>query len=500
MKKQEIKTVIRSKINDFHEEIEKLKDDKRSLQSKLSTQAGLSKHSYLYAPTKFVYRDPIYGSIPLCNASFRTLNCQSMQRLRALKQTGPVHLVYTGATHTRLSHSVGTYHLARMVLRHLVSLPGGNDIEPELGRAFLAAALLHDVGHFPHSHILEELKFGKFTPNHEKASIDVINSDSELQEIIQNVWNLELPLVASLIQDSNEGIAIPLFLRTILNSSIDIDKMDYLQRDSYHAGVPYGNIEHMRLIESLRIDSGTGKLLISERGIAPIETVFFAKYLMFRNVYWHHTVRIAAAMLRRCFLDFVSVISDDLKEVTAETAEVRRVLRSTDDTFEQEMTRILNERDIELPASFELLGHLNGRILFKRSATFSCDIQRSLEDQLKDPLRRRDVEMQLCREFSENSNPIEDHDILIDIPSRANFIKTKSAESPDPPDIAFEEPLPGHINGVVPWESRRFVSSFDSAAINELEERIRKIRFVCRPNVDHLNEYVKVKANSLLIG
>src|SRR5207249_8162031 len=112
-------------------------------------------------------RDSIYGSIPISEAAYATLDTQAFQRLKHIKQVGPVYLVYPGATHTRFSHCIGVYHLARLALRHLVSIA---DIQPEDGRVTLAAAMLHDIGHFPLSHLIDELSINKPSLYHTELS------------------------------------------------------------------------------------------------------------------------------------------------------------------------------------------------------------------------------------------------------------------------------------------------------------------------------------------
>jgi len=503
MKTKRAEDLIRSKISGLRDTVKKLESENSKLRGQLASlqqvrkkQVGLSKHSYLFGHTKYTIRDPIYGSIPLSAEAYKTLNCKCMQRLRGLKQNGAVHLVYTGSTHTRLSHSIGVYHLARMVLQRLVSQPKGEEIEPELGKALLAASLVHDVGHFPFSHALEELKFKNFHPNHEKFTCALISEDDELQGLITKEWGVGVDTVISLIAKSDSDDTVPPFLKAILNSSIDIDKMDYLQRDAYHAGVPYGSVEHVRLIESLRIDPQNNELTVHERGVASIESLLFAKYLMFRNVYWHHGVRIVTAMIKRASLDFILNLGYDIKDINTDTPEIKRLLRATDDTFLRDMKNMLDERKLKPPKSICLLERIGQRRLLKRAVTLNCEEEPDLDRKFRDPLEKRETEATVCEEFSKchalKGKKLDKCDILIDVPEPEYFIGgSPPGEFADPPRIFFDDPPPTFSDGRVPWGNTKYISSFDEATLRTMEERIRKIRYVYNPDIPELKEIIR---------
>ncbi len=264
-----------------------------------SPRRSLDRHAYLFAPAPHSVRDAIYGSVPLSHAAFATLDTAAFQRLKHIKQVGPVFLVYPGATHTRFGHSIGVYHLTRLALQHLTTLA---DIEPEIGRATLAAALLHDIGHFPYSHVMDEIVVDGNRLSHLELTVDFIETEGELRGVLEEAWEVDPGLVVDLLT-GRPNSRIPRFLYTLIDGPMDMDKLDYLNRDAHHTGVPYGRVEVQRLIDFLAVDPDTADLLITEAGVGTVESVIFAKYLMFRYVYWHHTARIAGAMINRAVLD-----------------------------------------------------------------------------------------------------------------------------------------------------------------------------------------------------
>ncbi|MBX3421251.1 MAG: HD domain-containing protein [Pirellulaceae bacterium] len=243
-------------------------------------------------------RVPPEQDVPITNRVRTVLDTPAMQRLRHISQLGLVAYVYPGAVHTRLEHSLGVYRLACQVLRHLgqaqpelLSSISASDI-----KLFLLAALLHDVGHWPYCHPIEDMRLAD-VPGHEQAARYWI-TQGILAETIERDWSVDPQGVADFLsQPAMDGRRR--LLQHILNGPVDIDKMDYLQRDSLHAGVPYGrNFDVARLLSSLRLDAEHG-LTITGKGKTAAEMMVFSRYVMFSEVYWHHGVRSATAMLQR---------------------------------------------------------------------------------------------------------------------------------------------------------------------------------------------------------
>ncbi len=163
----------------------------------------------------------------------------------------------------------------------------------------LAAALLHDIGHWPFGHPIEDLGLGQL-PDHEELALRDIQSD-EVATILRKDWRLEPRDVANLVAGNVETPAQRI-LSSILSGPIDVDKIDYLMRDSLHAGVPYGqHFDRRRLIGSLCLNEAGDALAITDKGKTAAEMMVFARYVMFSEVYWHHAVRSATAMLQRAF-------------------------------------------------------------------------------------------------------------------------------------------------------------------------------------------------------
>jgi HD superfamily phosphohydrolase len=255
--------------------------------------------------TGSLVRIPPADDVPITDRVCRVLDTAPMRRLASISQLGMVSLVYPGATHSRLEHSMGVYHNAlRMLARFSSDTEFKSLVPPELAEAFVLAALLHDVGHWPYCHPIEDMRLGNLG-EHETRIADWI-SDSELAQCIDDDWACDHQDVLALLEpkhqqgDGRDTVSFR-FLASCLSGPIDIDKLDYLQRDSLHAGVPYGrNFDVGRLISSMCMNPQNSRLAIGEKGRTAAEMMVFARYVMFSEVYWHHAVRSATAMLQRC--------------------------------------------------------------------------------------------------------------------------------------------------------------------------------------------------------
>lgn len=249
--------------------------------------------------------------VPVTKRIRSILDTPAMQRLRSVSQLGLVSLVYPGATHSRFEHSLGVYRLACEVLKHLCNAEAefAKSLTADDAKTFLLAALLHDVGHWPYCHPIEDLQFD-WVPKHELLAHELICQGS-VAEAIRSDFGLAPERVSQFLANDREALARSAstgmgssrcmgILLNVMNGPVDIDKMDYLQRDSLHAGVPYGrNFDIGRLINSLCVGADGDSLAITEKGKTAAEMMVFARYVMFSEVYWHHTVRSATAMLQR---------------------------------------------------------------------------------------------------------------------------------------------------------------------------------------------------------
>ncbi len=234
-----------------------------------------------------VVRDPLWNNIRLDPEALAVIDTPAVQRLRYVRQLGHAFLVYPGATHSRFEHALGAYHLARRALAQLEDASDACLDGPERARHKLAA-LLHDIGHYPFSHALEEAGL----PHHERLAERRL-LHGELAEQLARLGAPAAELLA-LIQGRSKAP-----LAGLVSGSLDVDKLDYLSRDAWMCGVPYGVIDVDRLLTSLTVAPGADgrpTVALHEKGLASLESLLFAKYQMYRNVYWHHAVRSATAM------------------------------------------------------------------------------------------------------------------------------------------------------------------------------------------------------------
>jgi HD superfamily phosphohydrolase len=245
-------------------------------------------------------RIPPELDVPLTDRVRRIIDTAAFRRLARISQLGLVSLVYPAAHHTRFEHSLGVYRLALLVIKRLAHDPRFvQQVSPREASLFIVAALLHDLGHWPFCHPIEDLELSE-VPRHEEL-VRCYLETSPLAEVLQEDWQVEPAEVLDLLNGGRRSKTRRL-LATMLSGPVDVDKMDYLFRDSLHAGVPYGrNFDQERLLGSLCLNATGDGLGITEKGKTAAEMLLFARYVMFSEVYWHHCVRSATAMFQRAF-------------------------------------------------------------------------------------------------------------------------------------------------------------------------------------------------------
>ena len=273
-------------------------------------------------PDLEIIRDPLWDNIRLDRAALAALDTPTVQRLRYVRQLGHAFLVYPGATHTRFEHALGAYHLTRKALASLEERGELACIAEEDRLAVRLAALLHDIGHYPFSHALEEAGF----PSHEKLGVAKLDR-GELGERLREIGGAGFPArVGALITKQS-----PSPLQGLISGSLDLDKIDYLSRDAFMCGVPYGTVDVERLLASLTLveTAGRSEVGVHEKGVSALESLLFAKYQMYRNVYWHHAVRAATCMFKRAVLAAAAAgaIADATLEETTDDALMELLLR-----------------------------------------------------------------------------------------------------------------------------------------------------------------------------
>lgn len=311
-------------------------------------------------------RIPPELDVPLTERVRLLIDTPEFRRLSKVSQLGLVSLVYPAALHTRFEHCLGVYRLALLLLKQLAHDPRFADtVRPEDGELFLVTALLHDLGHWPFCHPIEDVCLPS-VPHHELFANSFL-LEGEVADVLRHDWRINPRDVVSLLSEKPQDRTSRI-LASMLSGPIDIDKMDYLFRDSLHAGVPYGrNFDQQRLIGSLCMNEAGDGLAISDKGKTATELMVFARYVMFSEVYWHHGVRSATAMLQRAFY----LLHGEL--------DLDRLFRMT----EPEMIDAMQKAAGRGPAG-ELLGGLFGpsRRLYKRLSQYSSFEQPDLYGQL----------------------------------------------------------------------------------------------------------------------
>src|ERR1043165_9408821 len=292
-----------------------------------------------------IIRDPLWNNIRLDPISFELIDTPAFQRLRYVRQLGLAFLVYPGATHSRFEHALGTYHLARRTLALFEEHPDFSTLGREC-RLVRVAALLHEIGHYPFSHALEEIG----ALHHEEVARPLI-CDGPVAEVLQRELGPDAPTrIIELIRGESDSP-----LQGLISGSIDLDKLDYLRRDAFMCGVSYGEIDVDRLINALTLvrhpDTDHPVVGMVEKGLSALESLLFAKYQMYRNVYWHHAVRSATAMYKRLVADALDAGTLDARQLAAFTHE-----------------GLLHDLGNRSPS--ELLAALRERRLYKRA--FEC--------------------------------------------------------------------------------------------------------------------------------
>ncbi|MDR2345290.1 MAG: HD domain-containing protein [Planctomycetaceae bacterium] len=267
-------------------------------------------------------RIPPELDVPLTERVRRLLDTEAFRRLARIPQVGFVSLVYPAACHTRFEHSLGVYRLALLFIRRLEHLQAfAKLVTQHDAELLIVSALLHDIGHWPFCHLVEDMSLDCIE-SHESLAARYL-SCNEISNLLRKDWNIEPEEIFRLLNKQtsiktetdynhvnrsscvNQNLSLK-FLSDILSGPIDIDKMDYLYRDSLHAGVPYGrNLDYERLIGSLYVNETGDGLAITEKGKTAAELMIFARYVMFSEVYWHHAVRSASAMFQRLFCELL---------------------------------------------------------------------------------------------------------------------------------------------------------------------------------------------------
>jgi len=351
-------------------------------------------------------RDPLWRDIPLSTGFKNLFSSEPMQKLSRIKQLGPAHLLYPGAVHTRLDHSLGVFHATRLIVLSLLTDLSKTDRETfftQAGiQAVLAAAMLHDLGHFPYAHALKDV----VSREHESLGAEMIAKHAGLRSIIEQQLGTSVDAVCQIIDQSlpcDDGEIR--FFRTILSGTLDPDKLDYLSRDALFCGIPYGMQDASYIIRHLFV-TRQNVLAIPLVAIGSVEHLLFAKYSMYRNVYWHPTTRGATAMIKKAVLlamrDGLFVESD---------------LYDLDD----ESFAVLFSRFGDSEASL-LFARVRNNDLLVPLATVPFLADHSYHQRIyRDPEERKRLEQSVFASLARRCPTLAEHEVIIDIPEDLSF-------------------------------------------------------------------------------
>lgn len=405
-------------------------------------------------------RDSLYDLIPLGTREEKLIGTAEFLRLQRIKQLGFVYRIWPGATHTRYEHSLGCYHLAVRALRSLLQQEeegGLYGISIGSVRTLVVSALLHDIGHYPFSHTIEEL--GSPIIPHEQVGRFIIEN-SEIATILERDYHLSPGRVADFI-DPPKNRARPAddeLLSQLLSGALDIDKLDYLPRDARACNVPYGGVDVARLLGALRIRSqvnGRRRIVVTHKGISPLHSLLHARQEMFDNIYWHHTSRAFQVMLLRSVHD----------AMTAQALQAEQLM-GLDDTS---LLTLLS--DARMPVSSSALARdLELRRPYKGVLEVSAPAGhffRRLEALYWDADRRRRIEQTLSSELSRAlETEVADYEILFDIPRPEKWEMDVW--------ISFAHPPVG-MQPLMNWVEATGLQSDDLARYEQHQRRIRLV-------------------------
>ena len=428
-------------------------------------------------------RIPDQIDVPVTPRVTRLIDSSIFRRLAGISQLGLVSLVYPGATHSRLEHSLGVFRNSLLFLGQLAQSPGfRNIVSVEQAKTLLVGSLLHDIGHWPFCHPIEDLEIEAIPP-HESIATEHI-CQGELAKLIREDWEIEPRQVADLVSGNfkNQGAAGDRIISSILSGPIDVDKMDYLYRDSLHCGVPYGrNFDSLRLISSLSLNESRNGIALTSKGKTAAEMMVFARYVMFSEVYWHHTVRSATAMFQRAFYNWYAGASESNKKTFMFMSELELI------------ARIRGDRQTE--SQLDLVEGLFGikRRLFKRLAEFSFSNNPKIYDQLARKPYPELVEesKKLATAIADAiGEPVDANEVLVDAPPQGLEVQFKvqmfDRATSEFKDMAEASPV------------------IQALATNQFDNFVKKLRIFVHPRLVEskgLRERIRtIDLSELLVG
>ena len=279
-----------------------------------------------------IINDPVHGFIKIpYEIIFDIMEHRCFQRLRRISQTGLLSLIFPGATHTRFHHAIGAMHLMFNALEILKQK--GVKISTEEEKGAMLAVLLHDVGHGPFSHALENILMDNW--HHEKLSL-------LLMEQLNEEFSGELTIAVQMFQ----GKYHRKFFNQLISSQLDVDRLDYLKRDSFYTGVSEGNINTQRILSTLNVLDD--ELVLDEKGIYSIEHYLVARMFMYWQVYYHKAAVLAENLLIKIMNSAKTLVSQNVKVEASENLKYFLYRESSTEATEEDIARFMELDDTDV--------------------------------------------------------------------------------------------------------------------------------------------------------
>lgn len=402
-------------------------------------------------------RDPVHGYIKITGVERAVIDSPFVQRLRRIHQLAGAYMVYPGAVHTRFDHVLGAMHVAGLMAE---SIANNIHLDKTKIQDIRLAALLHDVGHGPFSHLFEEVLAEKTNLTHEDISQKIVLK-SNIRDILENYGISSRKISDLCVGKLNK----PSYMNEIVAGGLSADLMDYLLRDSYFTGVEYGKVDIHRIIDS--IDIVNNHLAVNQAALYAFEAILIARYEMFKAVYFHRTVRASELML----VHSMSLANNALK--LTDFSRIENYLRLTDEVvFDRLMN--LNANTPELRIARRLAQDHNSRRLVK--CVFEKVMQRKdrTVERIFDQSRFR---QELARDIARKA-AVNEADVYVDVPTTPSVPYTYTREAPSSLILIQEDPT-GKTHKTVPINELQLVGSItgfmDILRVYTREENRKKV-------------------------
>jgi HD superfamily phosphohydrolase len=347
--------------------------------------------------------DPVHRYIRFTEIEREIVDSVVFQRLRRIRQLAGAHLVYPSAQHSRFEHSIGTMHIAGYAGETLFAK--GYFADEDKVQQLRLAALLHDIGHGPFSHLFEEVLTARHNVNHEDMGKQII-SHSEISDILERHGYDSSNICRLSFGQSNIK-----FFNEIIAGGLSADMMDYLPRDALFTGVEYGKIDYHRLISSYEVTTN-GHLAINRSALYSLESMLISRYEMYKAVYFHKTVRSAEVMLLRSIM-----LADEQLNLTDKT--LGSYLNLTDEIILEQICLLGNRNKCAARLAVE----------YKSRKLLKCVYEKFLHshDKLNRNIRTRAL-YNLESQITEIAQIKEQNTIFVDASSASSIPKTPTKE------------------------------------------------------------------------